>query len=110
MIVVSVQPGQEVIQTITESLREQGVTNGAIVSLIGAVEGCAISTMATDDYAKDIITEYTAPAEITGTGEIKDGVVHIHITLGLQGDESKTGHLRRADVVHFFVNAYVEPL
>jgi hypothetical protein len=110
LILVSVPPGQEVIDTLTASLREQGVTNGAIVSLIGAVEGCAISTMATDDHAKDIITEYAAPAELTGTGEIKDGVVHVHVTLGLQGDESKTGHLHRADVVHFFVNAYVQAL
>jgi len=110
VILVSVQPGQEVMQTLTAALRDQGVTTGAIVSLIGAVEGCAISTMATDDYAKDIVTEYAAPAELMGTGEIKDGVVHIHATLGLQGEDSKTGHLHHADVVHFFVNAYVQPL
>jgi predicted DNA-binding protein with PD1-like motif len=79
----------------------------AIVSLIGALEGCAIS-MATDDYTKDIVTEYTEPMELTGTGEIGDGAVHV--VLRRQGDEAKAGHLRWGNVDHFFVNAYVLPM
>ncbi|MFC6017454.1 PCC domain-containing protein [Plantactinospora solaniradicis] len=93
MILVSVQPGQEVMSTLTDELQARGVANGAIVSLIGAVEGCAISTM-----------------ELTGTGEVKDGTVHIHVVLGRQEDEAKAGHLHWGKVEHFFVNAYVMPL
>jgi uncharacterized protein len=110
MILISVQPGEEVMKTLEAKLAEQGITNGAIVSLIGAVEGCCISTMATDDYAQDILTEYAEPMELTGTGEITDGKVHVHVVLGRQGDEAKTGHLHWGNVVHFFVNAYVMPL
>jgi len=93
MILISVQPGEEVMATLERKLSEQGITNGAIVSLIGAVEGCCISTMAADDYAKDILTEYAEPFELTGTGEIKDGKVHVHVVLGREGDEAKAGHL-----------------
>ncbi|AVT37349.1 PCC domain-containing protein [Plantactinospora sp. BB1] len=107
MILVSVQPGQEVMATLKAELQARGVTNGAIVSLIGAVEGCAISTMAADDYSKDIVTEYEEPMELTGTGEVKDGEVHVHVVLGRQGDEAKAGHLHWGRVEHFFVNAYV---
>lgn len=110
MILVSVQPGQEVMATLTAELARRGIANGAIVSLIGAVEGCEISTMAADDYAKDIITEYAEPCELSGTGEIKDGAVHVHVVLGRQGDDTRSGHLHSAQVVHFFVNAYVLPL
>ena len=110
MILVSVGKGQEVMDTLTRELASRGVANGAIVSLIGAVEGCCISTMATDDYAKDILTEYSEPFELSGTGEIKDGTPHLHVVLGREGDEAKTGHLHWANVDHFFVNAYVMPL
>ncbi|GIF75973.1 PPC domain-containing DNA-binding protein [Asanoa siamensis] len=110
MILIEVGAGQEVIRTLTDEVAAQGIRNGAIVSLIGALEGCAISTMAADDYAKDIVTEYTEPMELTGTGEIRDGAVHVHVVLGRQGDEAKAGHLHWGNVDHFFVNAYVLPL
>jgi predicted DNA-binding protein with PD1-like motif len=109
VILVSVQPGQEVIATITAELERQGVRNGAVVSLIGAVGTCSISTMAADDHTKDIVTDYTSPIEISGTGEVKDGTVHLHVVLGLAGDETRSGHLHAATVDHFFVNAYVMP-
>ncbi|MEV4627631.1 PPC domain-containing DNA-binding protein [Micromonospora sp. NPDC049523] len=110
MILISVQPGQEVMSTLRAELQARGVANGAVVSLIGAVEGCCISTMTADDYAKDILTEYAEPFELTGTGEVKDGEVHLHVVLGREGDEAKAGHLHWANVEHFFVNAYVLPL
>jgi predicted DNA-binding protein with PD1-like motif len=110
MILVSVQPGQEVMTTLKTELHARGIANGAIVSLIGAVEGCCISTMAADDYSKDILTKYAEPFELNGTGEVKNGEVHLHVVLGREGDEAKTGHLHWANVEHFFVNAYVLPL
>lgn len=110
MILISVQPGEEVMKTLEAQLAERGITNGAIVSLIGAVEGCCISTMDASNYANDILTEYEAPAELTGTGEIKGGKPHVHVVLGLQGDDAKAGHLHWANVQNFFVNAYIETL
>jgi uncharacterized protein len=74
------------------------------------VEGCAVSTMAADDPATDIITEYTQPLELSGTGEIRDGKVHIHVALGAEGNQTLSGHLHRATVKTFFVNAYIVPL
>jgi predicted DNA-binding protein with PD1-like motif len=103
----AVQPGQEVVSTLTTVLAERGVENGAVVSLIGAVDSCCISNMAADDASKDILTEYDQPFELTGTGEIKDGKVHIHVVLGREGDQALAGHLHWANVETFFVNAYV---
>jgi uncharacterized protein len=102
--------GSDAVVKLAEELRNPRDANGAIVSLIGAVEGCAISTMAADDYSKDIVTEYGEPTELTGTGEVKDGAVHVHVVLGRQGDEAKAGHLHWGKVEHFFVNAYVMPM
>ncbi|MDI1461156.1 DNA-binding protein [Catellatospora sp. KI3] len=107
MLVVSVQPGQEVMETIAAQLAERGVTDGAVVSLIGAVDECCISNMPAEDASKDILTEYRQPFELTGTGEVKNGKVHLHVVLGREGDAALAGHLHWARVETFFVNAYV---
>jgi predicted DNA-binding protein with PD1-like motif len=103
----SVAPGEEVMESLGRQLAASGIRDGAVVSLVGAVEGCAISNMLADDASKDIVTEYDQPLELTGTGEVKDGNLHLHVTLGREGDVALAGHLHRAHVVTFFVNAYV---
>jgi uncharacterized protein len=110
MLMISVQSGDEVMESVSRQLKERGVTNGAIVSLIGAVDACGISNMHKSDANRDILTEYTQPLELTGTGEVKDGVPHLHVVLGREGDVPIAGHLHWAHVRTFFVNAYVIPL
>lgn len=107
MLLISVQPGQEVIETVTNELRERGVQSGAIVSLVGAIDACCISNMPKDDPKSDILTEYEQPFEMAGTGEIKDGKPHIHCILGREGDSALAGHLHWARVNTWFVNVYV---
>jgi len=107
MLLISVQPGQEVIATVEQELKERGVQNGAIVSLVGAIDSCCISNMPKDDPKKDILTEYVQPFEMAGTGEIKDGKPHIHCILGREGDTALAGHLHWAHVQNWFVNVYV---
>ena len=107
MKLLAVKPGEEVVEAIQRRAAEVGITNGAVVSLIGAVDACAISNMPAHDARSDIITEYHQPFELSGTGEIKDGQVHIHVCLGREGDTALTGHLHWARVETFFVHAYV---
>lgn len=97
----------ELLETITQRAKELGITNGAIVSLIGAVDGFMVSTMPTSDATQDVITEYDLPAEMHGTGEITDGQVHVHATMAVEGDKGIAGHVHRADVGTWFARAYV---
>jgi predicted DNA-binding protein with PD1-like motif len=110
MLLVSVASGEEVMKTVEDKLADLGVANGAVVSLIGAVESAAVSTMPKDDASQDIITEYHQPLEMSGTGEVKDGKLHVHVVLGAESNETISGHLHWATVKTFFVNAYVVPL
>lgn len=110
MLLVSAQPGEEVMESLGRQLKEHGVTNGAVVSLIGAIDAAGISNMPASDASKDILNEYHQPFELSGTGEIKDGVLHLHVVLGREGDVALAGHLHWARVETFFVNAYVLPL
>ncbi|WP_213456768.1 PPC domain-containing DNA-binding protein [Rhizomonospora bruguierae] len=106
MKLLSVKPGEELIETLTRRAAEEGIANGAIVSLIGAVDECAISNMRADDASTDILNEYRQPFELSGTGEIRDGKVHVHVVLGREGDTTLAGHLHWARVETFFVHAY----
>ncbi|MGQ0772814.1 MAG: PPC domain-containing DNA-binding protein [Pseudonocardiales bacterium] len=107
VLLISVQPGEEVMESVARQLKEHGVENGAVVSLIGAIDACCISTMPKHDANQDILTEYEQPFELSGTGEIKNGILHLHCVLAKEGDMALAGHLHWARVETFFVNAYV---
>ena len=52
MIKFHVNPGEEVIETVTKNLQVKGIKDGAIVSIIGAVDECCISFMPKKDAKK----------------------------------------------------------
>jgi hypothetical protein len=53
----------------------------ASISLIGAVQQATVSVMNKDQPKTDYLREYDQPFELTGTGEITDDGVHVHVTL-----------------------------
>lgn len=108
MHVIEVRGG-ELLDTVTRRARDLGITHAAIVSLIGAVDSFTVSTMPTHDATKDVITDYNLPAEMSGTGEITNGTVHLHAVMAVEGDRAISGHLHRAEIGTWFARAYVEP-
>ncbi|MGH3854354.1 MAG: PCC domain-containing protein [Pseudonocardiaceae bacterium] len=108
MVVIEVR-NAELMETVAQEAKRLGITGGAIVSLIGAVDSFTISTMPKNDATEDVLTDYSLPAEMTGTGEITDGTVHIHAVMAVEGDQAVAGHLHRADIRTFFARAYVIP-
>ncbi|WP_165494941.1 PCC domain-containing protein [Actinomadura roseirufa] len=101
--------GGPLVEALTAKVAELGITSGAIVSLIGAVDEFTISTMPEDDASKDIVSTYAIPAEMHGTGEIVNGVPHIHATFAVAGDRGLAGHLHEVIVGHWFARIYVIP-
>jgi len=102
MITLTVRD-DELMSSLAEQAQARGIRNGAIVSLIGAVDTFAVSTMAADDATADTVTEYSQPAEMSGTGEIVDGF------MAIEGDQAVLGHLHLAHVGTHFARAYVVP-
>lgn len=45
-----------------------------------------------------------------GSGEIKDGAVHVHATFGVEGDRAVVGHVHAAHIGTWFARAYLLPL
>lgn len=108
MVIIEVRTA-ELMETVSKEAKRFDIANGAIVSLIGAVDSFTISTMPKGDATKDIITDYDLPAEMTGTGEITDGTVHIHAVMAIEGDQAVAGHLHRAQIETFFARVYLIP-
>jgi len=106
MITLEVRDG-ELMSSLAQQAAELGIANGAIVSLVGAVDAFTVSTMPAGDPSKDVLTDYELPAEMSGTGEIVDGTVHVHAVMAVEGDRAISGHLHRAHVGAWFARAYV---
>ncbi|MGW1997382.1 PCC domain-containing protein [Embleya sp. NPDC001921] len=100
----------ELMEELAAACAKSGVTDAAVVSLIGAVDAFTVSTMPADDATRDIVTDYDLPAEMTGTGEITGGVPHLHVVMAVEGDRAIAGHLHRARIGTWFARIYLHPL
>ncbi|MFE0421813.1 hypothetical protein [Streptomyces sp. NPDC058953] len=49
------------------------------------------------------------PAEMTGTGEIRNGFAHIHAVMGVEGNRAIAEHLHDARIGTHFARVYVIP-
>jgi uncharacterized protein len=74
----------ELIESLTEQAAEHGITDAAIVTLIGAADSFTVSTPPAGDPTAHTITSYPLPAEMTATGEIINGKPHIHAVMAIQ--------------------------
>lgn len=108
MRVITVNRGEEVLDVIQANVTGIG-TVAASITLIGAVQHATLSVMRKDDAHSDLMRTYDQPFELTGTGEVVDGRVHVHVTLAGE-DLIVSGHLHHAIVGDFFVRAYVTPV
>ncbi|HEX8629966.1 MAG TPA: PPC domain-containing DNA-binding protein [Catenuloplanes sp.] len=106
--VVKVEKDEEVLEKLGREVEALGVEHGSI-TLIGAVQQATVSVMPKENPLDDILTDYDQPFELTGTGEVVQGKVHVHVTLGGDG-LVVAGHLHRAVVLDWFVRAYITDL
>lgn len=106
--VVQVNKDQEALQVLQEEVDQLNL-NSAVITLIGAVSEAEVSVMAKDNESIDYLRRYSQPMELSGTGEVTEGKVHLHVTLAGE-DITAAGHLHRAVVGGFFVRAYLTPV
>ncbi len=101
----AIAPVRLVMETLQRAVTAAGIDHASVV-VIGAVQESKVSVMRKSDYADDLIREYAQPLELSGTGEVTDGKLHLHVTLYGE-DVVVGGHLHCATVRDFFVHAYV---
>lgn len=107
MELIRISERGELIEQLIEQLKTRGIDNAAVVSIVGAVKTATLSTMQADDPKTPVLSEHKH-AEVSGNGEIEDGVPNLHVTLGLEGGQAFSGHLQAATVGGpYFVNVYL---
>ena len=99
----------ELIRSLTEQAAKLGITDAAIVTLIGAVDGFTVSTTPAEDPTSHNISSYPLPGEMTATGEFIGGKPHIHAVMAVAGDRAIAGHLIKATLGSSFARAFVVP-
>lgn len=107
LITVTIEPGQEVMATLEQKFAELNIKEGAIVSVIGAVDECCISNMPKNNPKQDVFNEYKEPFEMSGTGEIWKGRPHIHCVMSRIGESTLAGHLHWAKVESWYVRVFL---
>jgi hypothetical protein len=107
VIVLRIAERGEFIEQLTDQLKQRGITDAAVVSIVGAVRVATLATMKADDPKTTIYSEHKF-AEVSGVGEIEHGAPNLHVTLGLEGGQAFSGHLQSATVGRpYFVNVYL---
>ncbi|MRH93521.1 hypothetical protein GFY24_40050 [Nocardia sp. SYP-A9097] len=66
--------------------------------------------MPAGDPTRDIVSTYRLPGEMHGSGEIRDGKVHVHATFAIQGDRAVASHVHSARIETWFARACVLPM
>lgn len=99
----------ELLTELAEQLKEKGIDRAAL-SVIGGVDSFTIITMSALSAEDRNEYAYDQPAELTGTGELVDGELHVHVSCGLEGGKARVGHLKEAHVRTWFAKVHVTPL
>jgi predicted DNA-binding protein with PD1-like motif len=108
VVVIEVAEG-ELVEEIRRTLKQEGITRAAVVSLIGAVDSFTVSTMPAHDATKNVMTEWAHPAQMSGAGEVIDGEPHLHVVMGIANGRTVSGHLHQAAIGTHSARAYLLP-
>jgi predicted DNA-binding protein with PD1-like motif len=110
MELISLTAKGDMIEALTSEAAARGITDAAVVSVVGAVRSFTLTNMKVETPRETVDTSGKY-AELSGNGEILGGVPNIHVTCGLDSGQALAGHLAAAEVGGpFFVNVYVERL
>lgn len=104
---VVVGPGEELLAKTQAYCHERSIKDAAIVSVVGAFDASCIHTMQRNDAKQTVMTTINEPVELSGTGEVVDGTVHIHAVLSKENCETLSGHLEWGKVESWFAHVYI---
>jgi hypothetical protein len=97
-VVVSLETGDDALESIEAACEKHDVDTGAVVSAIGTLRNLNVHYLTTDDLTADRserneVLELDGCWEVSGIqGLIADGEPHLHVTAD-DGDRTVAGHL-----------------
>lgn len=103
-LVVRLDPGDLVLESLREAIDDHGVDTGAVVSGIGTLSNFNFHYVHTTDIsdpdARNTMVEREGAWEVTNVeGVIADGEPHLHVS-AYNGEETVGGHLEEGNEVN----------
>jgi len=102
LLFIHLSKGEDILKSITEEVRRQGIKSGIVVSGIGALRKATYHYIGTtEDLPTNMFRTIDKPLEMSSLqGLILEGVPHLHITFS---EESQTyaGHLEEGCEVQY---------
>lgn len=95
LVAIRLDPGEDILESITTFLQNEGIRNAVIISGIGTVDKCCLHfvTDITDPTKMDFKTWYDEPLEVVSIeGIIADGVPHLHMVIS-NNRQAWAGHI-----------------
>ena len=95
MVVLGIQPGEMLLESIQRAIEQQNVRNGVVVSGIGTLKNFHMHYITHTDFPPaDEFVNIEGPLELlSASGVIADGEPHLHVVVSCGRDEVYAGHL-----------------
>ncbi|HUU09143.1 MAG TPA: PPC domain-containing DNA-binding protein [Phycisphaerae bacterium] len=95
VVVVALEPGEMLLESIQEAVRKHDIRNGVVISGIGTLKTCQMHYITHTEFPpKDRNFTIAEPLELVSvSGIIADGEPHLHIVLSCGESEVWAGHL-----------------
>lgn len=94
-IVIGLGPGELLLESIEEAIKEHDIENGVVVSGIGTLKTCRLHYILHTDFPpEDEIFTLEQPLELLSvSGIIADGEPHLHGVVSHKDNEAQGGHI-----------------
>jgi uncharacterized protein len=102
-VVISLAPGELLLESIQAAARKHKIQNGVIVSGIGTLKQCRIYAITGTGFppGHDYFTIKRPLELISVSGIIADGQAHIHVAVSCGKNELYSGHLEEGSEVAY---------
>lgn len=103
VVVIALEPGELLLESIRDAVKECGIENGAVVSGIGTLKTCRMHYIEHTSFPpRDTIFALEKPLELLSiNGLIAEGEPHLHIVLSRGENEVYAGHLEERSEVAY---------
>ena len=113
-VIVAMEPGDLVLESLREAIDDHGVDTGAVVSGIGTLSNFNFHYVHTTDISdpdeRNTMVERDGAWEVTNVeGVIADGEPHLHVS-AYNGEETVGGHLEDGNEVNVLAEFTIEKI
>lgn len=109
VIVIGLQPGEMLLESIREAVRKSTIQNGVVVSGIGTLKSCQMHHIEHTGFpSTNRFYTIRKPLELLSiSGIIADGEPHLHVVVSYRDEEVYAGHLENDSEVLYLAEIVV---